>query len=429
MKRLGYLLFILIPTVALAGPPEAPYASGARDLPSEPSELNSVALHDPNYTDADMSSIYHKASENVSFQADYILKKIDFLENEKNLLETRYAVLGDFCTPDERASPDDKSDVEKENRYKKCLDRFIRVHSFWLVKAKGSLANNAKVISALNCALYNENGVCLQENPKKLQVNQYEGQTNSPPAPGARMAQTPYFSKYDDLRRQAERSSSSSATAPSDPKQWMDRMASSLEPKLEDFMEFVPAQSPTNTSGSNVVPRRNTDGTFVYNTAAYHRAREIWQNGGRNDILKTFEDKGPDIRKYQLKEKQKFIEQKNPSDRTLQERKRLYDETHDEQVNETNAYIKQKQSNPTLQGQKQSRQVNSSGSATPIGAQGAAPGTLEVNSPLFVPGSSTPASYYRSYAPDAFSRDADSHNRPPSPSEDNDQYLRNQLFY
>lgn len=299
---ISILLFfftLLFPYSSLAG---APYASGSVPVTSN---NKSRAMIDPEYEKCGQDCIYSKANENISLQADFIIKKIMYIQIEPDS-DKKKKILGNFCS-----STEDGDD---------CANRYVAMHRFWFMKVRSSLGKNEKNRANLGCTRFDVQGNCLVDTQAKaVEMGQSlpgSNQINTPP----KYTQVAHFSTFQDLQKQAQidafqkhgqaMNSLMQVSSSASDDAWVNETYNDYKPNRDDFIKFKEIFKDPNHPelGTQQIPMTNAMGNPLYDEAAYQRALNAW---GNNPNDPTHESLLTDLNQMKGKISEKKIQNEN----------------------------------------------------------------------------------------------------------------------
>jgi hypothetical protein len=365
-------------------PSSAPFSSGAikyRDpnVPESQEEgyIDPRVQNDNEFEHCDNECMYHQANENISLQLEFILKKLQLLEelqkkiddknsdmDEKNEAKASMLdLLGSFCRfkNKETVDPETNKSVKAESG-PECFQRWKKVNEFWILKARTALGKNNS-----SAAQFNGGGVVCQGDDCKMAPSNATAvqrgsisntQPNSPEGPGGstsvpqKFGQGAYFMKAQELAKQK---GSSLLGNVKDSRGWEDFITTQMEPQHDDFIKFKTIQrDPNNPSmGTLEVPVLGPDGKPAYDDQAYEKAHKAWAQVFKAEkvLSETTKDGFPVAGSLQTQRfKEEFKKDPKATDKSLQ--RQIYDQVRDEYVDWINNEQKKKATQSQNQQQK-----------------------------------------------------------------------------
>ncbi|MEO5971351.1 MAG: hypothetical protein ABIQ95_15605 [Bdellovibrionia bacterium] len=301
----------------------APYAAGT----DYKGPASSSALVDPNYEKCGLDCHYQKANENISLQANYILKKIEFLGYPSIYAsdEAKIELLGSFYKSGE--------DLDE------CIARYVRMNRFWFVKVRSALGKNEESYSELHCVKMSPDGkTCLEEggvaSSYELPISDGPGLVKNQVPEKAKMAQATYFSNYDQLRQQPD----SAQLASVQDGVLNSTTAKNYKPDKNDFIRFKKIAKPS--GGVIEVPET---GQNRYDEPAYQRAMAAWgKEEGKGEFYQDAADtigKRKDFGQLRIQDKLNF---KNDNSKNGSSPARLiFNEARGQYIDQVNSFVSQ----------------------------------------------------------------------------------------
>ena len=314
--------------------PPAPYAAGT-NYKGPNSHVS--AMIDPNYENCGLDCHYQRANENISLQAKYIIKKIEFLNRPPEFAsdEAKIQLLGSFYVAGE--------DLDD------CIGRYMRMNQFWFVKAGSALGKNETSYTNLHCAKVSADGKtceieapgspailrCSKEAPDGTCIEEIQEASGFDPRQNPKkpkMGQGAFFSRYDQLKMQAPNPAQLASVQDG----VMDKATiNNYKPNHDDFIRFKKVYLNSTSSATVEVPET---GANRYDEPAYQKALAAWQAAEFvEDAMDTVAGR-KDLGKLRAEDKKAF---KNDAVKNDSVNRFIYNEARGEYIDQVNQFIKQ----------------------------------------------------------------------------------------
>jgi hypothetical protein len=229
-------------------------------------------LRDDRYEKCGQDCLYKKGNENISFEAAYIMEKLDRLEALSKAGEHSQvnANLVGFC-------------LSSETDGSGCFDRYKRAQVLKLHRMRAAIIQNQEKAANLNSRLNRKR--MTQDGAAPPVFTQVFEKGGAKQVEG-KLAQVPFVPKVKDLREIYGNNENLHRLVGDDYQKWVSEITP--KPSPDEFVKFktIP-KDPNDPSSTNVtIVETNPDGSPVIDKKAYARALAIW-----NDREKDFEKK------------------------------------------------------------------------------------------------------------------------------------------
>ncbi len=216
---------------------QIPSSSGIQAM--GPSDQRAQIFGDPNFQGGSQSLYHRKANQNITLQIDYVLKKIEFLQDEnyrgdKQLkLRKKYQVLGGFCGKEPSGAISDS----QEEDLRKCIDQYALLMSFWEAKALAKIGQNNDSVAVLQCKGFDSSGNCVgSARGAEIAIED--------PAENRKRTQIPAYSTAKQLGDFAEKKGVTVVTDTAN-LEWEQKMFEELKPTQDEFIKFQKVATPS----------------------------------------------------------------------------------------------------------------------------------------------------------------------------------------
>lgn len=240
--------------------------------------IGSGALTDRDFEKCGHDCLYTKANENLAVQIEYNQAVISKLKDPTYDREKKVQLLGRFC---DGISPSGDGVATDDDSLESCIQRYIKLNEFWLLKVRAAVRHHDEQVSLLECTDRDSGGRCLRQEKSPLMAMR----GSSGGSLENRKAQTPTIAKASDLARWAAQLAEEQSKM-GDSQDWMNglffddkmRGGARFRPKEEDFPKFkcIEKDNSTDPPSCKREIAEMANGKHVIDKVAFERANKEW---------------------------------------------------------------------------------------------------------------------------------------------------------